>query len=245
MLITDVRRTRLALAALLGVLTILFGVGLMGTAGYLISRAAEHPAVLSAGPLRSSASASSVSRGLWRGILERLASHDVALRSLGRARAQVYRAVEPLAPAQLEDTRRGDLLSRFVGDVDSLQNLYLRGLEPPLVALIAGTASVVLAAFCFRPTALVLGIGPAHRRCCECPSLPRLVSRRSSRGLRAGARRTLGRACRDTGRERRTCGLRPRAGSHFARCAEPTRGSYASPAGPRSPTASATDCASS
>ena len=64
--------------------------------------------------------------------LERLASHDVALRSLGRARARVYESIEPLAPAQLEDTRRGDLLSRFVADVDSLQNLYLRGLEPPL-----------------------------------------------------------------------------------------------------------------
>src|SRR5213079_665012 len=78
--------------------------------------------------------------------LERLASHDMALRSLGRARAEVYDSIEPLAPVQLEDTRRGDLLSRFVGDVDSLQNLYLRGLEPPLVALVAGTASVALAA---------------------------------------------------------------------------------------------------
>ena len=38
-----VSRSRLALAALLGTLTILFGVGLMATAGYLISRAAERP----------------------------------------------------------------------------------------------------------------------------------------------------------------------------------------------------------
>jgi thiol reductant ABC exporter CydC subunit len=158
MLVTDVRRTRLALAALLGVLTILFGVGLMGTAGYLISRAAEHPAVLSLTAAIVGVRFFGLARPLAR-YLERLASHDVALRSLGRARAQVYESVEPLAPAQLEDTRRGDLLSRFVGDVDSLQNLYLRGLEPPLVALIAGTASVVLAAIFLPAAAIVLAAG--------------------------------------------------------------------------------------
>ena len=158
MLIADVRRTRLALAALFGVLTILFGVGLMGTAGYLISRAAEHPAVLSLTAAIVGVRFFGLARPIAR-YLERLSSHDVALRSLGRARAQVYEAVEPLAPAQLEDTRRGDLLARFVGDVDSLQNMYLRGLEPPLVALIAGTASVVVAAIFLPAAGLVLVLG--------------------------------------------------------------------------------------
>ena len=40
-------RPRLALAAVLGALTVVFGVGLMATAGYLISRAAERPPILS------------------------------------------------------------------------------------------------------------------------------------------------------------------------------------------------------
>jgi len=158
MLITDVRLARLALAAFLGVLTILFGVGLMGTAGYLISRAAEHPAVLSLTAAIVGVRFFGLARPVAR-YLERLASHDVALRSLGRARTRVYEAVEPLAPAQLEGTRRGDLLSRFVGDVDSLQNLYLRGLEPPLVALIAGAASVALAALFLPVAGLVLAAG--------------------------------------------------------------------------------------
>jgi thiol reductant ABC exporter CydC subunit len=158
MLIADVRRARLALAALLGVLTILFGIGLMGTAGYLISRAAEHPAILSLTAAIVGVRFFGLARPLAR-YLERLASHDVALRSLGRARARVYEAVEPLSPAQLEDTRRGDLLSRFVADVDSLQSLYLRGIEPPLVALIAGSASVVLAAVFLPAAAIVLAAG--------------------------------------------------------------------------------------
>ena len=158
MLIADVRRTRLALAAFLGVLTILFGVGLMGTAGYLISRAAERPAILSLTAAIVGVRFFGLARPLAR-YFERLASHDVALRSLGRARARVYQRIEPLAPAQLEDIRRGDLLSRFVADVDSLQNLYLRGLEPLLVALIAGAASVLLAAFFLPAAAFVLAAG--------------------------------------------------------------------------------------
>jgi len=40
-------RSRVALTVALGSATIVFGVGLMGTAGYLISRAAERPAILS------------------------------------------------------------------------------------------------------------------------------------------------------------------------------------------------------
>ena len=40
-------RARVALAVTLGASTVLFGVGLMATAGYLISRAAERPAILS------------------------------------------------------------------------------------------------------------------------------------------------------------------------------------------------------
>jgi thiol reductant ABC exporter CydC subunit len=158
MLIAEVRRPRLALAALLGAVTILFGVGLMGTAGYLISRAAERPEVLSLTAAIVGVRFFGLARPLAR-YRERVASHDVALRSLGRARARVYEAVEPLSAAQLEDLRRGDLLSRFVADVDSLQNLYLRGLEPPLVALVAGGASVGLAAVFLPEAAAVLGIG--------------------------------------------------------------------------------------
>ena len=43
----NVPRGRVAVAAVLGALTVLFGAGLMATAGYLISRAAERPAILS------------------------------------------------------------------------------------------------------------------------------------------------------------------------------------------------------
>ena len=153
-----VRRPRLALAALLGALTILFGVGLMATAGYLISRAAERPAVLSLTVAIVGVRFFALTRPVTR-YLERLASHDVALRSLGNARARVYERIAPLSPAQLQDRRRGDLLARLVADVDSLQNLYLRGLLPPVVAVAAGAGAVGVVAAILPGAALVLAAG--------------------------------------------------------------------------------------
>lgn len=188
MSVAEVHRARLGLAASLGVLTIVFGVGLMGTAGYLISRAAEHPAVLSLTVAIVGVRFFGLARPIAR-YLERLASHDVALRSLGRARAQVYESIEPLAPAQLQDSRRGDLLSRFVSDVDSLQNLYLRGLEPPLVALIAGAASVVLAAVVLPVAGLALAAGLVVAGVAV-PALSVSIARRSV-AQQAGARGAL------------------------------------------------------
>lgn len=155
-----VSRRRLSVAALLGTLTILFGVGLMGTAGYLISRAAEQPAVLSLTVAIVGVRFFALARPLTR-YLERLASHDVALRSLGNARARVYERVAPLSPTQLQDHRHGDLLARFVADVDSLQNLYLRGLLPPVVALAAGAGAVGVLAAILPAAALVLAAGLA------------------------------------------------------------------------------------
>jgi ATP-binding cassette, subfamily C, bacterial CydC len=158
LLLAGAPRARLALAAMLGVLTILFGVGLMGTAGYLISRAAEHPAVLSLTVAIVGVRFFGLARPIAR-YLERLASHDVALRSLGAARVRVYERLERLSPSQLRGFRRGDLLATFVADVDALQNLYLRGLLPPLVALVAAAVAVGVAAAILPSAALVLAAG--------------------------------------------------------------------------------------
>jgi thiol reductant ABC exporter CydC subunit len=151
-------RARMALALSLGALTVVFGAGLMGLAGYLISRAAERPAILSLTVAIVGVRFFGIGRPLVR-YLDRLASHDVALRVLGRARVRVWRRLEPLAPAQLEGYRDGDLLSRMVADVDSLQNLHLRVVGPPLAALLAGAVCAGAAAAFLPAAGLVLGAG--------------------------------------------------------------------------------------
>jgi thiol reductant ABC exporter CydC subunit len=91
--------------------------------------------------------------------LERLASHDLAFRVLSRVRVRTYERIEPLAPVELDAYRRGDLLSRLVADVDALQNLHLRGVQPPLVALASSAISVGVAFVILPAAGLVLASG--------------------------------------------------------------------------------------
>jgi thiol reductant ABC exporter CydC subunit len=154
----NVSRGRVGVAVVLGALTVVFGAGLMATAGYLISRAAEHPPVLSLTVAIVLVRFFGLSRPVAR-YLERLASHDVALRSLTRIRRRFYERLEPLAPGGLEQYRRGELLGRMVGDVDALLGVYLRGIVPPLVALLAGAVCVGAAAAILPAAAAVLAAG--------------------------------------------------------------------------------------
>ena len=158
LVLADAPRRRLALSVLLGTATVVFGTGLMATAGYLISRAAERPAVLSLTVAIVAVRFFGLARPIAR-YLERLASHDLAFRVLARVRVRVYERIEPLAPVELDGYRRGDLLSRMVADVDALQNLHLRGVQPPLVALAAGAVSVGVTAAFLPVAALVLACG--------------------------------------------------------------------------------------
>jgi thiol reductant ABC exporter CydC subunit len=153
-----VPRSRLWLSVGLGALAVCFGVALMTAAGYLISRAAEHPPILALTTTIVAVRFFGLSRPIVR-YLDRLVSHDLALRSLGRVRARFYARIEPLAPAQLEGYRRGDLLNRMVGDVDALQGLYLRGISPPLVALLAGAACVGAITAVLPTAAVILAAG--------------------------------------------------------------------------------------
>jgi thiol reductant ABC exporter CydC subunit len=177
-----------ALSVLLGALTVLAGVGLMTAAGYLISRAAEQPVILSLTTVIVAVRFFALARPLAR-YLERLASHDLALRVLGRVRVRVYQQIEPLAPAELEGYRHGDLLSRMVADVDDFQNLHLRGIGPPLVAAAAAAVSVGVMAAILPAAAAVLAAGLLAAGVAV-PAISALLARRTGR-RRAAAQGAL------------------------------------------------------
>ena len=151
-------RSRIALSLLLATLAVGFAVGLLATAGYLISRAAEQPPILSLTVAIVLVRFLGLARPIAR-YADRLAAHDLAFRGLGRIRAAVYERIEPLAPGQLDGYRRGDLLARMVGDVDALQGLYVRGLGPPVVALVVGAACIGVTAAVLPVAAGILALG--------------------------------------------------------------------------------------
>jgi thiol reductant ABC exporter CydC subunit len=186
--LAEAPRARLALSVTLAATTIVFGVGLMATAGYLISRAAEHPAILSLTVAIVAVRFFGLVRPLAR-YVERVASHDLAFRVLGRVRVRVYERIEPLAPLQLEGYRHGDLLSRMVADVDALQNLHLRGVVPPLAAVGASSIAVAVTAAFLPAAALVLAAGLLAGGIAV-PAVSSLLSRRAAR-LEAAARGEL------------------------------------------------------
>ncbi|WP_079150954.1 thiol reductant ABC exporter subunit CydD [Streptomyces sparsogenes] len=151
-------RGRFTLALLLATLASASAVGLMAVSGWLISRAWQQPPVLYLMVAVTATRAFGIGRAVFR-YAERLVSHDAVLRVLAELRVAVYRRLERLAPVGLRDTRRGDLLSRLVADVDALQDYFLRWLLPVGAALAVGVASVGFTGWLLPEAGAVLAAG--------------------------------------------------------------------------------------
>jgi ATP-binding cassette, subfamily C, bacterial CydC len=151
-------RGQLVLAVLAGALSTGCAVALLGTSGFLLARASLHPNILAISVAVVAVRGLSVGRGVFR-YVERLASHDAAFRVLADVRVRVYRQLARLAPAGLRDFRSGDLLARLVSDVDATQDLFIRGLAPPLTAALVGAGAAAAVALILAPAGLVLAAG--------------------------------------------------------------------------------------
>jgi thiol reductant ABC exporter CydC subunit len=153
-----IRPGRFALSVGLGAVAVVAGAALVGLAGYLICRAAQQPPILSLTVIMVGVRLVALTRPAAR-YGERLASHDLAFRALGRLRTSTFARIEPLAPAGLEAYRDGELLSGMVADIDQLQDVALRLLLPVGVALVAGTVIVTGVATVSPGVAVLLGAG--------------------------------------------------------------------------------------
>ncbi|MEU9353342.1 thiol reductant ABC exporter subunit CydD [Streptomyces griseoloalbus] len=179
--LSGARRGRLALALLLGTLALGSAVGLMAASGWLISRASQQPPVLYLMVAVTATRAFGIGRAVFR-YAERLVSHDAVLRILADTRVAVYRRLERLAPAGLRGTRRGDLLSRLVSDVDALQDYWLRWLLPAGAAVVVSALSVGFTAWLLPEAGAVLAAGLLAAGA-GVPLLTGAVARRAERRL--------------------------------------------------------------
>ena len=151
-------RGRLALAVAAGALATGCAVALLATSGFLLARASQHPSIVAITGAVVAVRAFSVGRGVFR-YGERLGTHDVAFRVLADLRVAIYKRLERLAPAGLAAFRSGDLLARLVGDVDSMQDLFIRGVSPPLTAALVGAGAVTASLLVLVPAGGVLALG--------------------------------------------------------------------------------------
>ena len=182
-------RGRLLLSVLAGAAATGCGVALLGTSGFLLARASEHPSILAISVAVVAVRALSIGRGVSR-YLERLTSHDVAFRILGDIRVTIYRRLERLAPAGLAAFRSGDVLAALISDVDATQDLFIRGIGPPVAAALVGAGAVTVCLLILAPAGGVLALGLLAAGA-GVPPLAVAVSRRAAR-VTAAARGELG-----------------------------------------------------
>ncbi|MFC3999591.1 thiol reductant ABC exporter subunit CydC [Nocardiopsis sediminis] len=150
------RGSRFALGVLLGALATGSGVALLSVAAWLIATAATHPPITAISVAVVATRALGVSRGVTR-YLERLVTHDAAFRTLADVRVRVYERLARTEP--IRRFRSGDLVSRLVSDTDATQDLLVRGLTPPLVAVVTGAAAVGFATALLVPGGALLAAG--------------------------------------------------------------------------------------
>jgi ATP-binding cassette, subfamily C, bacterial CydC len=143
----------MAAAVVLGAFTILASIGLMSTSGYLISRAAQMPPILDLMLAIVAVRFFGIARGAVR-YCERMVSHDLTFRLLLRLRCRLYEKLEPIIPTHCTN-HSGDLLSRLISDVETLQNLYLRVASPLIVAGLV-TCITVAGLWFLNPTLAII-----------------------------------------------------------------------------------------
>ncbi|WP_110112083.1 thiol reductant ABC exporter subunit CydC [Bacillus sp. CGMCC 1.16541] len=146
------------LTTLFGFLAGVLGVALFASSGYLISKAALLPPLYTLTVMLALLKLIGISRALSR-YGERLVSHRGTFTILGNIRVSFFEKLEPLTPRILHKYRSGDLLSRIVGDVESLQNFFLRVFYPPVVFLLVFLSTIFVTTFYSVSIALTLLIG--------------------------------------------------------------------------------------
>jgi thiol reductant ABC exporter CydC subunit len=149
---------RLVLGILAAAGALAASLGLAATAAWLIARASQRPSVLTLAVAVAAVQLFGMSRPVFR-YLGRLITHDAAFRIVADFRARVYARLIDLAPARLGRRHRGEVLAGLVSDVDAIQDLELRIIEPAAVAVLVSLISVSLSAALFPSAGVVLAAG--------------------------------------------------------------------------------------
>lgn len=139
----------------LGSLALGSALALAAVSAWLIARASQMPPVLTLSVATVGVRAFGIGRGLFR-YLERLASHEVALRGVASLRTNLFRVLAAGRLDAVAGLRRGDLLARTGKDADAVGDLVVRALVPACVAGVLSLGAVVLVGAFLPSAALVL-----------------------------------------------------------------------------------------
>ncbi|GMA25396.1 thiol reductant ABC exporter subunit CydC [Luteimicrobium album] len=130
-------------AVTLGTLALGCAVGLAAVAAWLIARASQQPPVLVLSVATVTVRAFGVGRGTLR-YVERLVSHDVALRGVVSLRTTLYARLAAGRPEAVAALREGDLLARTGADADAVGDVVVRAFVPVGVAACVSLVAVAI-----------------------------------------------------------------------------------------------------
>lgn len=135
-------RKDILLSILGGFIAGIAGVALFSASGYVVSQTVFAPPLYTLIVLTSMVKLLGLLRAGSR-YGERLYSHRATFSMLSRLRTSFFDKLIPLTPGILNRNRSGDLLARIVGDVESLQNYFLRVAYPPIIVVMVFLATVL------------------------------------------------------------------------------------------------------
>lgn len=151
-------RKDILLSILGGFIAGIAGVALFSASGYVVSQTVFAPPLYTLIVLTSMVKLLGLLRAGSR-YGERLYSHRATFSMLSRLRTSFFDKLIPLTPGILNKNRSGDLLARIVGDVESLQNYFLRVAYPPIIVVMVFLATVLFTSAFSLWIALLFVIG--------------------------------------------------------------------------------------
>lgn len=146
------------LSVAFGFLAGMTAIGLFAANGFLMSKAALQPPFYVLMVMVAVVKMGSITRAVSR-YAERYYSHRATFTILSHIRVYFYEKLEQQAPKLFASYRSGDLLARIVGDVETLQNFYLRVLYPPILMLFVFVSTIMFVTYFSMAVVVLLTIG--------------------------------------------------------------------------------------
>ncbi|WNM28274.1 thiol reductant ABC exporter subunit CydC [Demequina capsici] len=152
---TGVRAWPVIRAVLAGTMALGSAVGLSAVAAWMIARAAQMPSAADLALAAVIVRFFGISRGVFR-YLERLASHDTALRGMVELRERTYEHLAAAGAGRVLTLRRGDIIARIGTDLDAVGDAVVRALIPTGVAITVSLISVAVVGLIIPVAGVVL-----------------------------------------------------------------------------------------
>lgn len=141
-----------------GSVTLVSALALTIVSAWLITRAWQMPPVMDLTVAVTAVRALGISRAVFR-YVDRIVSHDLALKCAARTRTNAYRALSEGPPSRVMGLGRGALLTRLGDDVDLVSDVIVRALVPAGVAAATSLFAVAFTALLSPAAAVILAAG--------------------------------------------------------------------------------------